>query len=128
MLDLNPDIVCTIIAKAREFHAKEEVTIPEEPVSPSGDWAVQVLADHADDLTFQELRTTINDLEPDQQINLVALMWIGRGDFDANEWDFALDQARELWTSHTAEYLLARPLVADYLEEGLVQLGYSCSD
>jgi len=33
-----------------------------------------------------------------------------------------------LWTPHTAEYLLARPLVADHLEEGLSQMGYSCAE
>ena len=125
MLDLNPEIVCIIIAKAREFHAKEEVVIPEEPANPSGDWARQVLADHADDLTWQEIRETINGLEPDQQVNLVALMWIGRGDFDAGGWDEVLEQVREMWTPHTAEYLIARPLVADYLEEGLISQGYS---
>jgi Protein of unknown function (DUF3775) len=128
MLDLSPEIVCAIIAKAREFHAKEEVVIPEEPANPSGDWAVQVLADHADDLTYQEIKETIDDLEPDQQTNLVALMWVGRGDFSADEWRYAVDQARDLWTPHTAEYLLARPLVADHLEEGLSQLGYSCAE
>ena len=128
MLDLSPEIVCTIIDKAREFHAKAEVVIPEEPDNPSGDWAGQVLADHVDDLTYQEISETINQLEPDQQINLVALMWIGRGDYDASEWDAVLDEARDMWTPHTAEYLFSRPLVADYLEEGLVQLGYSCSD
>ena len=55
-------------------------------------------------------------------------MWIGRGDFDASEWDDALQQARDMWTSHTAEYLLARPLVADFLEEGLVSLDYACGE
>jgi hypothetical protein len=128
MLDLNPEIVCAIIAKAREFHAKEAVVIPEEPGESSGDWARQVLADHEGDLTLQELVATINGLEPDQQINLVALMWIGRGDFDASEWDDALQQARDMWTPHTAEYLLARPLVADFLEEGLVSLDYACGE
>ena len=128
MLDLNPEIVCIIIAKAREFHAKEEMVIPEEPANSSGDWAQQVLADHADDLTWQEIRETINGLEPDQQVNLVALMWIGRGDFDAEEWDEALEEARQMWTPHTAEYLMARPLVADYLEEGLISQGYSCEE
>ena len=98
MLDLNPEMVCIIIAKAREFHAKEEVVVPEEPANPSGDWARQVLADHADDLTWQEIRETINGLEPDQQVNLVALVWIGRGDFDAEEWDEALEEARQMWT------------------------------
>ena len=128
MLDVSPEIVCSIIAKARAFHAKEEVVIPEEPVNPSGDWAIQVLADHANDLTYQEVQETIDDLEPDQQVNLVALMWIGRGDFDASEWDAVLEQARDMWTSHTAAYLLSRPLVASYLEEGLASLGYSCEE
>jgi hypothetical protein len=128
MLDLSPEIVCMIITRAREFHAKEEVVIPEEPGAPSGDWARQVLADHEDDLTLQEIVETINGLEPDQQMNLVALMWIGRGDYDAAEWEDVLEQAGEMWTPQTAQYLMARPLVADYLEEGLIGLGYSCQD
>lgn len=128
MLDLSPEIVCALIIRAREFHAKEEVVIPEEPANPSGDWAVQVLADHADDLTFQEITETINGLEPDQQTNLVALMWLGRGDFGVDEWDAALEQARRSWTPRTTEYLMATPLVADYLEDGLIQLGYSCAE
>jgi hypothetical protein len=86
MLEVNPEIVCFIIIKAREFHAKEEVVIPEEPSAPGDDWALQVLADHSDDLTYLELSSTIDDLEPGQQASLVALMWLGRGDYDADEW------------------------------------------
>lgn len=126
MIDVNPDTVCFIIAKAREFHAKEQVSIPEAPTSPADDWARQVLADHLDDFTYQELRTTINDLEPDQQICIVALMWLGRGDFDIEEWDDALAEARDAYNARSAEYLIATPLVADYLEEGLNLHGYSC--
>lgn len=128
MLDLNPETVCRIIGKAHEFHAKEQVVIPEEPANPSGDWARQVLADHADDPTYRELKSMIEDLEPDQQVSLVALMWLGRGDFDESEWSDALAQARESWTEHTADYLIATPLVADYLDEGLAALGYSCEE
>lgn len=80
MLDLNPEAVCFLISKAKEFHAKEEVVIPEEPSSPSDDWARQVLADHADDFSYQEFKSAVNDLEPDQQASLVALMWLGRGE------------------------------------------------
>lgn len=126
MLEMNPDIVCTIIERAREFHAKEEVVIPEEPGSPADDWALQVLADHADDMTFQDLKTQIDDLDPEQQVQLVALMWMGRGDYEADEWDTALAEAKDNWTPMTAEYLIATPLVADYLIEGLDMLGYSC--
>ena len=92
-LDLNPDIICTLIAKFKEFHAKEDIVIPESPDNPDDDWALQVLADHQDDLTFREVKTTIDDLEPDQQATLVALMWLGRGDFIEDEWADALAEA-----------------------------------
>lgn len=127
-MDLNPEIVCHIIGLAHEFHAKEEVVLPEEPFSPSDDWAMQVLADHAGDRTYAELRMAIADLEPDQQATLVALMWVGRGDYDVSEWETAVEEATREATARTAEYLLATPLVSDYLAEGLDQLGYSCEE
>lgn len=126
MIDVNPETVCFIIDKAREFHAKEAVSIPEPPGSPADDWALQVLADHLDDFSYQELTTTIRDLEPDQQICLVALMWLGRGDFSIEEWDDAIAEASAAYNGRSAEYLIATPLVADYLEEGLNLHGYSC--
>jgi len=127
-LDLNSDTICFLIDKAREFHAKEEVVIPDTPGSPTEDWALQVLADHVDDATYQEFRATVNDLEPDQQHQLVALLWLGRGDYDIGEWDEALAEARRSWTKRTADYLLAHPLLADHLEDALEQFGYSCED
>lgn len=121
-LDLNRDIVRTIIDKARQFHAKEEVTFPEDdPLSPAGDWAMQVLADHADDPVVQELTSTVDALEPDLQAKLVALMWTGRGDYSLGDWDEAVAQAQDEWNGRTADYLIGTPLVADYLEAGLEQ-------
>jgi hypothetical protein len=127
-LEINSDTVCFLIAKAREFHAKEQVVLPDIPDSPSEDWALQVLADHADDATYQEFRNTVNDLEPDQQQQLVALLWLGRGEYDLDEWDEALAEARRSWTKRTAEYLIAHPLLADFLDDALEQFGYSCED
>jgi len=126
MLELNPENVCFIIDKAHIFHVKEEVTITETPTSPSDDWARQTMADHHDDMTYQELVLSINDLEPDQQVELVALMWLGRSDFDMSEWGDAIETAKDAWNEWTADYLIATPLVADYLAEGLNMHGYSC--
>ena len=128
MLNVDPQTVCFIIDKAKEFHAKEGVSIPEMTTSPSDDWALQVLADHRDDMTYGELQSTINDLEPDQQVELVALMWVGRGDFDADDWEGATENAKDEWNKRTAEYLIATPLLADYLAEALNQFGYSCEE
>ena len=127
MLDINPDTVCRLIQLAREFHAQVDVVIPETEGNPSGDWAAQTLANHADDMTFQEFRSIVRDLEPDQQQQVVALLWTGRGDYSEDEWEDALEQARYDWTPYTAEYLIVHPLLANYLEEGLDIFGYSCN-
>jgi hypothetical protein len=120
-LELNRDIVQIVIDKARQFQAKEEVTFPEDPLSPTEEWANQVLADHAGDPVIEELTSTIDALEPDQQALLVALMWVGRGDYSLDEWDEAVAEARDQWNGRTAEYLIGTPLAADYLSEGLDQ-------
>jgi hypothetical protein len=118
-LELNRGVVQIVMDKARQFHAKEEVTFPEDPLSPNEDWAMQVLADHADDPVVEELTGTIESLEPDEQARLVALMWLGRGDYSLEEWEEAVAQARNEWNGRTAEYLIGTPLVADYLAGGL---------
>ncbi len=120
-LELNRETVLFIIDKAHEFHVKEGVTIPEESLSPSDDWGRQALAAHGNDPGVEELRNTIDDLEPDQQVILVALMWVGRGDYALEEWDDALSQARDSWNKRTADYLIGTPMLADYLAEGLDQ-------
>ena len=61
-------------------------------------------------------------------MHLVALAWIGRGTFSADEFDEAVQTARDERVNTTSGYLLGMPLLADYLEEGLEQLGISSED
>jgi hypothetical protein len=127
MLNIDLDTLCFIISRAREFQAKEGIVIPEPvPDSPSENWARQVLADHVDDHALQEAMDTINDLNQDEQAEVVALMWLGRGDYSLAEWDTAVADAVAARSDHTAEYLLAHPEIAFYLEEGMAQHGLSC--
>jgi Protein of unknown function (DUF3775) len=126
MLNINPETVCFLISRARIFHSQEDVVLPDVPDSPTEDWALQTLADHGGDAVFQEFKATVDDLEPDQQQEVVALMWIGREEFSAREWAMALAEARSEWNEYTAEYLIAHPQLADYLLDGLDALGYSC--
>jgi hypothetical protein len=130
MLNIGLDTICFIIAKAREFQAKEQVVIPETPSSPADDWALQVLADHIDDFSLQEVSSSVQDLDPEQQAELIALMWLGRGDYGIDEWESSLVDAMDQYEEHdnTAQYLLAHPMVPDHLEEGLIAHGYSCED
>lgn len=121
MIDLNPEIVQFIIEKAREFHVREEIGATDEP--DPGDWRTQSLGRYAGDPAFQQLKIAIEDLEPDQQVTLVALMWVGRGDYGPDEWAVALQRAGDSWNERTAEYLIGTPLLADYLAMGLEQVG-----
>lgn len=79
-LAVSLETVCFIIMKAREFDAKNPVTEPNPASNPSDDHSAAILEDHADDPVLEELRSLISDLSVDAQIDLVALMWLGRDD------------------------------------------------
>lgn len=121
-LELNRDTVHFIIDKSREFHTRDDVVFDDEPEVADEDLSEQVTADYGGDPYYRELKTTIEDLEPDQQQLLVALMWVGRGDFSTEEWSDAVKHAENSWNDHTADYLIGTAMVADYLAEGLEQL------
>ena len=129
-LGINPDKVCHIIAKARQFDAKEDMSDPDSGSNASDDGMADVLEDLPvdDDATQQEIVEFIQSLDEDERINLVALAWVGRGTYDLTEWQDALAQAREEHSKRTAEYLLGLPLLGDYLHDGLAAFGESCGE
>ena len=127
-LTISPEKVCFIIIKAREFDAKDEVTEPDPGSNPSDDKDAAVLEDHEDDPVVEELTSLINCLSEDEQIDLVALTWLGREDYSASDWSTVREEAARAHNERTANYLLGTPLVGDYLEEGLSMLGYSCEE
>ena len=75
-----------------------------------------------------EVRAFIERLAEDEQASLVALMWIGRGSFTADELEEAKATARDEATTPTADYLLGTPHLSDHLENGLDELGLSAQD
>ena len=75
-----------------------------------------------------ELRSFIGTLTTEERYHLVALMWVGRGSFDASEWDEAVETAEVEATTPTADYLLGSPHLSDHLENGLDALGIDPGD
>ena len=126
--EITADKVCRIILKARQFDAKEDVVEEDYGSNPVDEGFRSVLASYGDDPVYQELTTFIDDLDIDEQCEIVALMWVGRGDFSKEGWNAALSLARQEHTKRTADYLLGTPLLSDYLEEGLTQFDLSCED
>jgi hypothetical protein len=124
-LTLNPDTAFAILLKAREFDAKVEESDPGAASNASDDNGVDVLEARALDPTLHELVSEIRDLNDDEQLDLIVLIWIGRGDFTLAEWDEARLSARDIGRARTPRYVAEIPLVSDYLDEALSQLGFS---
>jgi len=127
-LTISPEKVFFIIVKAKEFDAKDEVTEPDPGSNPTDDMSVEVLEEHEDDPVVEELTSLIDSLSEDEQIDLVALAWLGRDDYSAADWAEVRAEAARAHNRRTAEYLLGMPLAGDFLEEGLSMLGYSCEE
>ena len=127
-LTISSESVCFIIVKAREFDVQDVVTDPDSGSNASDDGVASVLEAHSDDLTQKELVAFINALSDEEQADLVALLWLGRGDGTLEDWDDLRDEAQRQHNNRTAAYLLGEPLLSDHLEEGLSQFGLSCED
>lgn len=128
-LSISLEKVCFLIAKAREFETKDVVTIPDEASNPTDDRMIEVLEDRPnEDAVLQELRSIIGDMSEDEQIDLVALAWLGRGDAGAEGWEELRSEAARAHNPRTASYLLAMPLLPTYLQDGLAELGLSCEE
>ena len=127
-LSISAEKLCFIIAKAREFDVKDVVTDPDDASNPTDDANLAVLEDHKDDPVVQELTAVINSMSVDEQIDLVALTWLGRGDGDIEDWPDLRGEAARAHNRRTAAYLLGIPLLADYLDEAISQFGISCEE
>jgi len=120
--------ICWIVLKAHEFDVKDVTADEDSGSNPSDDNMVDVLEEHADDPIGEEIRTFIDSMNDDEQIELVALMWLGRGDGEASDWENLRAEAERAHNKNTAQYLLGTPLLGDHLEEGLSKLDLSCAD
>ncbi|MBB4301135.1 hypothetical protein GGD81_000150 [Rhodobium orientis] len=131
-LNIDPDTVRLFAQKARliessvddSFEDGHEHDVEFDPESLSDSHAHEGLQEEeADNMTRDELKALIEDLNVDESAELVAIAWVGRGDYDVADWDNAVDMARGRAVGSTARYLLGMSMLADYLDEGLEAIG-----
>ncbi|MGE0285015.1 MAG: DUF3775 domain-containing protein [Bradyrhizobium sp.] len=127
-LTISAEKVAAILTKARQFDVKDVVTDPDSGSNASDDAMLSVLEDHASDPSRTELSAMIRALNEDEQIDLVALAWLGRGDGDIDDWQDLRREADRAHNRRTAQYLIGIPLLSDYLEEALSQFGHSAEE
>ncbi|NRG17695.1 DUF3775 domain-containing protein [Rhizobiales bacterium] len=127
-LSISPETVRMLINKARGAYSGVDESLEDghdgeiefDSDSLSDTHAHDGLAEEeSEDLSEEELRELIEDLNVDEAAELVAICWVGRGDYDSGDFEQAIEDARERAVGPTAKYLLGMPLLADYLEAGL---------
>jgi hypothetical protein len=122
-LSISREKVNFLAMKAREFAGKDIAVDPDDGSNPIDDRVVDVLEDHGShDAVVREFVGFVNALTADEQVDLVALMRLGRGDGGIEQWQELRNEAARGHNVHTARYLLGEPLCGDLLEEGLSQL------
>ncbi|KAA2236715.1 DUF3775 domain-containing protein [Salinarimonas soli] len=128
-MDIALDKVCEIILYAKAFDVKEGPTDPDSGSNPLDDGNLDSLTESADDSTEEQLRQVIEGLNDDERQSLLALVYIGRGDMEPEEWGAAMRLAAEregAMAVSTADWLLGIPNLGDILDEGLALMGRSC--
>jgi hypothetical protein len=127
-LAISTEKVGFLIEKTREYDVKEAASDPDSGSNGADDNMIDVLEDNGDDPVEREITGFINAMSEDEQVDLVALMRLGRGDGTLEEWSELRREAADGRNRRTASYLLGEPLVSDYLAEGLSAFGRTWSD
>ena len=126
-LGISEHTLAGIILKAKNFDTMVPESDPQESSNASDDRGIDMLEDQPDNPSRQVLEQSINGLTDEQKDTLVALTWVGRGDYDVAEWADAKQKAKARKDSATSYYLSGIPLLGDYLESGAAALGISIS-
>jgi hypothetical protein len=127
-LNISTEKVCFIVVNERRYAVKDVDTELDSGGNAADDGMIDVLEASRRDPVRQELVTFIHTLNVDEQLDLVTLAWVGRGDGGIEDWHRLRALAGQEHNSRVASYLLGMPLLADYLEEGLALFGGSCAD
>ena len=126
-LSVSLEAVCRLIVRARELEAQVPAIENDDEADPTdSDDDLAVLEDESNEAIEDEMRAALDDLADDQIAEVLALAWVGRGTYDASEWDDALEEANDKNSEDPIDQLLDMPMLAGYLDAGLAAFDLSC--
>jgi hypothetical protein len=126
------ETLCRLIIRARELEAQVPAEDPDEDPEDVDDYddedgeALSVLEDELNESVEEEIQALLDDLGEDQLAEVLALAWVGRGTYDASEWDDAFEEANGLDPEERMDEILDMSNLAGYLDAGLAAFDYSC--
>lgn len=125
---ISPDTLSFIIEKAREYDAEAAPVDPDSGSNAADDAQRDILEDTPGNPTREELAAALDGLDEMERVELLAMMLVGRGDYDVESWAEAMMQAREIADQRLTEYLIETPLFGDYLASAANDLGIAVAE
>lgn len=123
MVDMPLSKLHYIIEKAREFDGEVAPSGLEDGNNPADDDERSIIEAGPDNPAEAELRAVLTTLNSDERTELLALIFVGRGDFARDTWEDALHEARDTGDSTIVSYMMGTPMLGDLIEEGLAEVG-----
>ena len=128
-LGIDTEKVCAFIEAAREVAGFVPSTAGD--ATTTGDdsrFTTMVEPVDGSDPRRREMVSFVGGLDAEEQVNLLALILLGRGDYSIEEWDDALIAARDAIDDKSADFMIGDPALPAYLMEALEAFDESCPD
>jgi Protein of unknown function (DUF3775) len=126
-LGISIEKVCAFIEAARELAGLDLSTTGDSTASGDDSALASVVESTSGiDPRRRDLVAFVGDLDAGEQVNLLALILLGRGDFDIEEWDEALAAARDSIEDRSADFMIGDSALPGYLMEAIEAFEESC--
>ena len=132
-LTIDPEVAFRIAELAQTYQAEGLMPVEDDEVVdsdpgddpiPDVDAIVEEAENPHEDVLDDELEGLIDGLNVDARHDLLALIWVGRGDYDASDWSQARKAAREAEPFNVTDYIEELQSGANYIENALDAMGY----
>lgn len=121
------ETLCRLVIRARELEAQVPAIETDEEADPAdSDDPYAVIEDEANVAVEAEIKGLLDGLADDEVAETLALAYVGRGTYDASEWDEALEEAGADGSVEAITQLLEMPMLAAYIEAGLAAFDMDC--
>ena len=130
-LRISSEKVCAFIEAAREVAGKVASTSGDRTTTGDDSKLETIVDEPGQDLYEGDERRRqmvefVAGLNVEEQTDLLALIWLGRGDYDIAEWDDALEEAEARIAARDPDYMIGDAGLPEYLGGGLEAFGLSC--
>ncbi|HTW50469.1 MAG TPA: DUF3775 domain-containing protein [Stellaceae bacterium] len=125
-LRISVDKVCDFIEAAREVAGLVPPTTGDRTTTGDDSKLMTIEDNPAVDARRSEIAEFIMGLNAAEQTDLLALIYVGRGDFDIAEWHDAVHEAAMRIADGAADFMIGDTALPGYLGAGLDAFGRSC--